>query len=124
MRNLVIGGLLREPYNNNDKPNMIILPMEEADSDALRLPKHLEEEGKKDHPDYWRGVVTSSTSVRAGVLVLAADVAAQKHPSETDMPAMKGSLVALSDSVYEAIITMAVAARPSRKTLDQLVSKS
>lgn len=122
MQELIVGGLLEEPYNNNDKPNMIVLPMLFPDSDKLGLPTHLEKGAGKNHPDYSRGVLTN-LNLRFGraYTSLATDVAAQKHVGKTDMPAMRASLVSLSNSVYEAIIALAVANKAKRKSLDALV---
>src|SRR5678810_994255 len=63
---MIAQGLLKAEYNLNDKINMIILPMDRAVAEALRLPRHLlghqarageSKFGKRevaDHPDFSR----------------------------------------------------------------------
>ncbi|HWB81320.1 MAG TPA: hypothetical protein VG755_40435 [Nannocystaceae bacterium] len=120
MRNIVIGGLLGEPYNNNDRPNMIVLPLLLEDSEVLGLPIHTD--GQADHPDYRRSVETQlKARFQSGYTSLASQVAALKHDDDDpDPPPMKPTLEPLSKATYEAIIGMAVSKRAAKKSLDMI----
>ena len=117
MRDLVIGGLLMEPYNNNGQPNMIVLPLKLADSRVLGLPIHTD--GQADHPDYRRSCATQLTArVQSKYVSLASAVAAETHPVDQNVPALKDTLESLSNAIYEAIISLAQA-RVAKNKIDK-----
>ena len=82
MRNLVVGGLLSEPYNNNDKPNMIVLPTRRADARKLGLPPeaftYLTSHGALDqnHMRFFAGLVNglADAADRAAITQMAKDM--------------------------------------------------
>ena len=49
MLNLIMRGVLTEPYNHNGEPNMVLLPTADREAKVLGLPKHLERK-EQDHP--------------------------------------------------------------------------
>lgn len=119
MKDLVIGGLLSEPYNNNDQPNMIVLPTRLQDSQALGLPLHTD--GQPDHPDY-RSTAAKQLKgkFQSAYRSLAAAVAAEVHPKDQNVPTMGPTLVAISRQNYEAIIALAMTRASAGQTLDQV----
>lgn len=118
MRDLVVGGMLTEPYNNNDQANMIVLPTKRRDSLRLGLPIHTD--GTADHPDYRRTMAKQlKGKMRALYRSLASAVAAEDHPKDQTVPAARPVLVPISKQTYEAIIAMAVSKRTAGNTLDQ-----
>lgn len=120
MRDLVVGGLLEEKYNNNDKPNMIVLPTRRADARVLGLPLHTD--GSCDHPVY-RDMMAVQLEAKfpPKYASLASAVAAEKHPDEDKKaPALKGTLVPISEAMYEAIISIAVGRANLGESLDSV----
>lgn len=119
MRSLVVGGMLSEPYNNNDKPNMIVLPTRRPDARVLGLPIHTD--GSCDHPDY-RDMVDAQLKAEfpPKYTGMASEVAAAKHDAKVKAPAVKGTLVPISTSIYEALISLAVARAKLGESLDSV----
>jgi len=124
MYNLVVGGLLTEPYNLNAQPNVIILPTQRPAAERLGLPRHLDDAEARSHPIY-------SSMVSAQVVPLfnqsysglAAEVAARAHDGpDPTMPAMRGAIEAISNAIYEAIIVLAAALRAKDAALDAVPS--
>lgn len=117
MKDLVVGGLLTEPYNNNDQPNMIVLPTRLRDSQILGLPIHTD--GQADHPDYR---TTAGKQIKgkfqSAYRSLAAAVAAEVHPKDQKVPTLGPALVAISRQNYEAMIAMAMSRASAGKSLD------
>lgn len=117
MYDLVVGGLLSEPYNNNDQPNMIVLPTKLRDSQILGLPIHTD--GQPDHKPYRRTVERQiKGKFKSAYRSLAAAVAAEKHPKDQKVPTLGPTLVAISRQNYEAIIAVAMSRASAGKTLD------
>jgi len=123
MFNLVVGGLLQEPYNHNDRPNMITLPTRVEESRKLGLPMHLQ--GKcRDHPNYSEVV---SAHVRAKVPrkydQLAQALNDKQHPDSEASVQVKKMLVAISETTYDAIISLARTSAAANKTLDEVAAE-
>lgn len=117
MQDLVIGGLLSEPYNNNDQPNMIVLPTSLPDSQVLGLPVHTD--GQPDHKPYRRTVERQIKGrFQSAYRSLAAAVAAEVHPKDQKVPTMGPTLVAISRQNYEAIIAVAMSRAAAGRSLD------
>lgn len=129
MFDVMVDGLLGEPYNLNDEPNMIMLPTRDSDAITMGLPRHLEGSGAgtRDHPKY-------STAVYAQVGIrlaphydgLAASMKAKTHQDKENVPAVKSILVGISNATYEAIISLAAVARVAGEadvTLDSIASR-
>jgi len=119
MQNLVVGGILTEPYNNNDKPNMIVLPTRRSDARRLGLPLHTD--GSCDHPQY-RDMIDAQLQAAFPPKYdsMANEVAAAVHNANISAPAIKGMLVPLSEAMYEAIIATAVARQHLGESLDSI----
>lgn len=120
---VMIQGLLEEQYNLNDVPNMIMLPVDEADGAAMGLPAHLSAR-KRDHPAYSkqvRKVVHAVLQMHYEDLVAA--IKAAKHAEEDRPPAVKAVLEEISNITYEQILLKAAASRAAGQadvTLDSL----
>lgn len=118
MFNLVIGGFLTEPYNHNDRPNMITLPMRVKESKALGLPVHLAKKARN-HPVYSAKI---AQQVKAEIPPMYDDLAkefnSKKHKKKLEPVQVKDALVAISKATYAAIISLAKANRTAGKTLD------
>ena len=122
MRNLVVGGLLSEPYNNNDKPNMIVLPTRRADARKLGLPIHTD--GSCDHPKY-RDMMSAQLMAEFPPKYsgMAGEVSSAKHDAKIKAPALKSTLVGISTSMYDAIISLAMARKNLGESLDAVESE-
>jgi hypothetical protein len=112
---MIVQGLLRAGYNLNDKPNMIILPMDRTVADALGLPRHLlgdesnehepiQDRRVADHPDYSRRVKLMLRPVINQYKRLMKQKLNEEHPSPPDALA-KEQVVRISETVYRAITT-------------------
>lgn len=110
----VVGAILKEPYNNNDKPNMIILPSTLEDSQATGLPKHL-----GSHPEYsdmvYAKVIRKFNKAYKGV---ANAIKNMVHLEDTDVPPIKPDMVSISNGVYNAVLAAARAGRTAGQTLN------
>ncbi|RKG84532.1 AHH domain-containing protein [Corallococcus terminator] len=125
---MIVQGLLKASYNLNDKPNMIILPMDRTVARALGLPRHLlgdemeiheEFQGRRtaDHPDYSRRVRFMIRPVINQYKRLAKQKLDEAHPEPPDALA-KEQLVRISETVYRAITT--AGSFMKGKSLDEL----
>ncbi|MEX1363185.1 MAG: AHH domain-containing protein [Nannocystaceae bacterium] len=116
VQNFVVGAILKEPYNNNDKPNMIVLPTQLQDSQVLGLPKHL-----GSHPNYskmvYGKVVRKFNKAYKGV---AKAIKNMEHVEDQDVPPIKPDMLSISVGMYEAVITTAVAKRSAGRTLNEV----
>lgn len=119
MYNFIVGGLLTEPYNINGKPNMIVLPTQRRAAKALGLPIHTEG-GSCDHPAYRRMVALEINGVfSAAYATLAQDVANAVHKKiSAKAPPMQGTLDAISNKMYGAIVGLSAALRGKAESLD------
>lgn len=115
MRDLVVGGLLTEPYNNNDQPNMIVLPTELEASEVTGLPIHTAQSAATgrnlpQHKNY-SAMVRKQLRCKFVKLYrsLSAAVAAETHPKDQKVPTAGPMMVAISRQTYEAIIAIAQA---------------
>lgn len=120
MENLILGGLIDEPYNINDQPNMIVLPTQLKPAEILHLPIHLDNK-RWDHPAYSRKIKTHvEAKFKSEFASLCGQVAAEKHDDKKDhtTPAMESSLETISNSMYKAIIGLAKAGTRVGENLD------
>lgn len=119
MFNLVIKGFLTEPYNHNDRPNMITLPTQVKESETLKLPMHLAEKAMS-HPVY-SAMVASQVSAEVPPMYdgLASAVNEKKHTKNKATIEVKRTLVDISEATYKAIISLAKTKKTAGKTLDQ-----
>src|SRR5262249_30665875 len=118
MFNAVIDSFLTEPYNHNDRPNMITLPTANRESLLTGLPRHLKDKAF-DHPDYTLPIasqVTAKIPDRYADLATAADKAG--HVSEEEFVKVRGDMVAISEATYNAIIALAKTKALAGQTLD------
>ena len=119
MFNLVIGGFLTEPYNHNDRPNMITLPTREKESKQLGLPIHLAKKARS-HPVYSSKVASQvSAKVPPKYDSLAKALNEKKHPPNEATVHVKKILIDISEATYKAIMSMARSAKTAGKTLDE-----
>ena len=121
MENLIVSGMLGEPYNVNDQPNMIVLPTEPDPADILGLPIHLE--GSRDHPVYSTKIKRFVNSTfNAKYKSLASQVAAESHDEtkEHTAPAIRSDLETISNTMYEAIIALAMTRSRVGESLDSV----
>jgi len=119
MFDCVIDGMLTEPYNHNDRPNMITLPTANRESKALGLPQHLEDKAL-DHPSYSDVVaaqVRAKLPPKYGPLATAVDKA--EHPDTPEYVKVKSTLVPIAEATYRAIIALAKEKKLAGKTLDE-----
>jgi hypothetical protein len=110
----VIIGFLTEPYNHNDRPNMITLPTRNKESNILGLPMHTD--GRPDHPDYSTSIETQVTAkIPKKYNRLAKALNKKGHVTKRERVKVKRALVGISKATYKAIITLA----KSKKLADQ-----
>jgi len=114
---------LQEPYNHNDRPNMITLPTRVEESRKLGLPMHLQ--GRcRDHPNYSKAV---AVHVRAEVPEeydqLAQALNDRQHLDNEASVQVKKLLVAISETTYDAIISLAHTSAAANKTLDEMAAE-
>jgi hypothetical protein len=123
MFNLVVGGMLKEPYNHNDQPNMVVLPTVSRESRQLGLPMHLE--GKqRNHPEYSKVVAMQvKAEVPPKYNSLASQLNSQKHEGELAPVAVRPTLVAISKATYAALMGIARAQRGANQTLDDMATE-
>lgn len=117
--NVMVNGLLGEPYNINDEPNVMILPIRDDDAVAMGLPRHLLGTGRRtaDHPDYSREVkreLGKRISPRYRALITA--IKTKKHPRRAKPPVLRPVLEALSIETYEEILSKTEARRNAGAT--------
>jgi len=114
MLDRAVDGLLDEKYNLNDEVNMIVLPIEESQAEAMSLPRHLEGSGAgtRDHPDYSKMVLDYLKATVLGKYAsLAEQIKNKKHGDGGSSVAVAESLNDVSDITYSAIINTAAAER-------------
>ncbi len=126
MFDVMVQGLLGEPYNLNDEPNMMMLPMRNDDAILMALPRHLSGSGTGcfDHPDYSlavRGQVKGKLNPKYQNLATA--IKTNKHQKKESAPACRKALEGISNATYNAILSKAAAdhaAGVADVTLDSL----
>jgi len=115
---VMIHGLLGEPYNINDEPNVLALPILDADADAMGLPRHLA------HGKYNEAVRREMVKrVEPQYRSLISAIKAKEHPRREKAPAVRPVLEALSIETYEAILSKTSARREAGRrdvTLDDI----
>jgi len=127
LTNVIKMGLLKATYNLNDKVNMIILPMLQADAVKLGLPRHLtrdevgpgEKQEMYSHKNYSNDVQEELKPIMADYKKLADEAvkdAAKKH-KQPNPKLTKDKLDTLSRELYEAI--KAVGATAGGKSVAQ-----
>jgi hypothetical protein len=121
MLNLIMRGVLTEPYNHNAEPNMVLLPTADREAKLLGLPKHLEQK-EKDHPKYSALIKTQITGVHTKYDGLAKDVEAEKHEAEIKPAQIRTPLEDISDAVFEALVAVAKVNKGKAQTLDDSVA--
>jgi hypothetical protein len=94
--------LLRAGYNINHKKNMVILPLDHAISNLLRLPKH-GGPSSNNHTQYNRLVQDELDNVMDIFRTNFSDLPDKEHLSDKDRRLQKGRLEALSESLYELL---------------------
>lgn len=117
--NVMVNNLLGEPYNLNDEPNVMVLPIRDADAVAMGLPRHLLGTGNQtaDHPDYSRAVKRElGKRVRPRYRALIAAIKTKKHPRRARTPVLRPVLEALSNETYEEVLSKTVVRRGSGAT--------
>ncbi|MCA9706820.1 MAG: AHH domain-containing protein [Myxococcales bacterium] len=112
-------GLLEEPYNINDEPNVMMLPVLDADAVAMGLPRHMLGTGRgtADHPDYREAVrreLIKRVEPRYRALIQA--IKRKKHPRRPKAPVLRAVLEALSIETYEEILGKTAARREAGAT--------
>ncbi|MEX1365913.1 MAG: hypothetical protein AB1Z98_22490 [Nannocystaceae bacterium] len=124
MQDLVVGGLLTEPYNNNDQPNMIVLPTELEASEVTGLPKHTAQSASsgRNLPQHMNYSAMVRKQLRCKFVKLyrslSSAVAAEVHPKDQKVPTAGPMMVAISRQTYEAIISIAQARSAVGATMD------
>ncbi|MEM9456551.1 MAG: hypothetical protein AAGF11_20405 [Myxococcota bacterium] len=105
---VMVHGLLDEPYNLNHEPNVMMLPVEDDDAVAMGLPRHLEGSGPGavDHPVY-NIEVKKMTIKRLAPAYEALMVAIKtaKHQREDEVPAVRHVLDGVSSLTYDEILS-------------------
>ncbi|MCH9684677.1 MAG: AHH domain-containing protein [Deltaproteobacteria bacterium] len=110
MFEVMVEGLLKEPYNLNDEPNMIMLPVRNDDAIDMGLPRHLEGSGvgTRDHPVYSDAVwAQTQGKLEPKYQALASAIANNKHQEDEDPPAVRSVLEGISNATYNAILAQA-----------------
>lgn len=122
MENIVVGGILKEPYNINRKENMIVLPTEKSPAAiVLGLPIHTE--GSCSHNNYSELVETEVRAVfSAKYDSLADEVSEEKHGAygKHAPPPIRSAMDSISEAMYEAIIMVAVERKFLEQSLDSI----
>lgn len=109
-------GLYDEPYNINDGPNVLVLPIRNADAEAMGLPRHLlgSGSGSCSHPDYSKAVQQElGKRVTPHYQGLIAAIRSRKHREDEEVPAVRPVLETLSEETYEEILSKTVTYRES-----------
>lgn len=117
--NVMVNGLLSEPYNLNDEPNVMVLPIRDVDAIAMGLPRHLLGTGRRtaDHPDYSNAVKRElGKRVRPRYRALIAAIKAKGHPQRGKAPVLRPVLETLSVETYEEILGKTAARRDAGAT--------
>ena len=129
MFQVIVTGALAEPYNLNDRENMIMLPTQESEAEEMGLPRHLEGSGvgARNHPKYSAAVYTQTLGEVVPLYEgLASALKDRKHKADDSVPAIKGILEGISEATYNAIIAVAGEERIAGAldvTLDSIASK-
>ncbi len=119
MQNLAVGSLLKEPYNNNDMPNMIILPCQLQVSQDTGLPIHM-----GDHPNYSDMVYAKIIRKFNKAYSKTAEAIKDKvHTEDEKVPPLKPDLVPISQGIYKAIIKLAKAKAVAGKKLNEITDQ-
>lgn len=119
MFDVMVQGLLIEKYNLNDEPNMIMLPLRDAEAVAMELPRHLDGSGAgaKNHPDYNLAVAGQvKNKLEPKYQALATSIKTAKHKDGDSAPAVRQVLEGISKKTYDAIITKAADAHKAGAT--------
>jgi len=103
---VMIHGLLGEPYNINDEPNVMALPVLDEDADAMGLPRHL---GHDQYNEAVRREMIKRVKPRYDALIAA--IKAKKHARREKAPEVRAVLEALSVETYERILSKTAARR-------------
>jgi hypothetical protein len=96
------GSLLKSKYNINHKKNMIILPMDNAVADILRMPKHGGPDSNN-HVEYSRLMKDELDKIMDNYRSCFCDLPDKEHISEEDRELQKARLEALSEDFYEML---------------------
>src|SRR5690606_19687031 len=116
---VIIHCLLGEPYNINDEPNVMVLPVLDRDAIEMGLPRHLEGTGRgaRNHPDYSREVYKQVyCKLEPKYVALCTAIKTQKHRRKGEAPVVRPVLEAISRTTYEAILSQTATHRSAGTT--------
>lgn len=116
---VMIDGLLDEPYNLNDEPNVMVLPLLDADAVAMGLPRHLLGIGgtiarHSNYSDAVKRELDKRVGPRYRALITA--IKTKKHPRPAKAPVLRPVLEALSAETYEEILSKTAVLRDAGTT--------
>ncbi len=109
IRKIIVDGLLDEEYNLNHADNSMILPTKDKDCIETGLPKHY-----GSHPDYNIPILDAVKAALAPYRKIAEQLRDKTKPHDPPDPAaLKESLEAISEAMYDNIMSLAAKNRAS-----------
>lgn len=112
IRWVIVNGLLGEKYNLNHKDNNIILPTRAYHCRETGLPTHC-----GGHPAYSKNILTAVESALKPYKKIANQMKKKKNHDPLEPEKLKKALTAISDTMYNNLLSFAAANRIARKAV-------